>query len=361
MKSFIIDHIDPLGQGVFKEGDQVYFIPKTLPGEEGVFKVVNSSKGVHFGELSELKVSSNLRIDPKCSHFEVCSGCSYLHTDYEQELKFKENHFKRMLEKSGFNYEKFTLLASPSRFHYRNRIQLHYDIKKKIIGYKKKKSKKIFPINNCLIADKKLQNFLQELLCDHKWLKLRPKKERPIGHLELSLKGDTVEVFWNQQYSSGGFTQVNPELNKTLKNELESKFSGRSLKILDLFGGAGNLVEQIQCDQKLSVDIYEYDHLDKNKFHLDLFSENAWEDFNQKQNHEFDTLFVDPPRSGFKDLEYWSKMIGSEEIFYLSCHPFTMLRDLKFIQDQYSLQEVYLIDFFPGTSHFEAAIYLRKN
>ncbi len=46
--SFLIDHIDPLGQGVFKKDDQIFFIPKTLPGEEGEAEILKSKKNLHF-------------------------------------------------------------------------------------------------------------------------------------------------------------------------------------------------------------------------------------------------------------------------------------------------------------------------
>ena len=51
MSKFLIDHIDPLGQGVFKQNDQIYFIPKTLPGETGQFEVLKSKKGVRTSKL----------------------------------------------------------------------------------------------------------------------------------------------------------------------------------------------------------------------------------------------------------------------------------------------------------------------
>ena len=55
LRKFIIDHIDPLGQGVFKQDGEIFFIPKTLPNEEGDFEVLKSSKGVNFGKLVKLE------------------------------------------------------------------------------------------------------------------------------------------------------------------------------------------------------------------------------------------------------------------------------------------------------------------
>ena len=87
MNKFLIDHIDPLGQGVFKQDDQVFFIPKTLPGETGDFVIDKKSKGVHFGTCTQITNKSPERITPDCPHFDQCNGCHFLHTHYQNELK----------------------------------------------------------------------------------------------------------------------------------------------------------------------------------------------------------------------------------------------------------------------------------
>jgi len=83
---FIIDHIDPLGQGVFKKGDDIFFIPKTLPNESGSAFVLKKKKGVHFAELDELTQVSEARIESECSHFNNCPGCHFFHCDYNSQL-----------------------------------------------------------------------------------------------------------------------------------------------------------------------------------------------------------------------------------------------------------------------------------
>ena len=98
MMKFIIDHIDPFGQGVFKSGKDIYFIPKTLPGEKGSFKVLKKSKGVHFCELISVENPSELRVKPECTHFSKCNGCHYLHTNYQSELNFKKGSFEKLLK-----------------------------------------------------------------------------------------------------------------------------------------------------------------------------------------------------------------------------------------------------------------------
>ena len=72
------------------------------------------------------------------------------------------------------------------------------------------------------------------------------------------------------------------------------------------------------------------------------------------------TVLVDPPRSGFKQLNEWVDYLQPKDILYVSCQPTTMVRDLNNLLDQYSIDTIYLIEFFPGTYHFEGAIKLNK-
>ena len=83
---FEIEHIDPLGQGVSKQGGTATFVPATLPGETGTALVHRRAKGVQFARLQRLdRVAAN-RVTPECPHFERCPGCQFLHTDYASEL-----------------------------------------------------------------------------------------------------------------------------------------------------------------------------------------------------------------------------------------------------------------------------------
>ena len=362
-KKFIIDHIDPLGQGVFKESGEIYFIPKTLPGEEGTFDVKRSSKGVNFCELQSLSIKSEVRQNSDCPHYDTCNGCAYLHTNLANEQLFKISHLKRMISRS-FSLDEdnlqVELISSYKRFAYRNRIQLHYASSAKVIGFMAPKSKRIIPIKNCLLASKKLQNEIMRFTKDDDWLNLIPRNSPPKGHIEFFEKDDGVQITWNKRYAEGGFEQVNPSTNKLMLEKIADLFSDRSLKILDLFGGGGNLVKGIKCEEYLSVDIYSETETSPNKLSLNLFGQSALSEFKGQNSKKFDTLFVDPPRSGFTYLDSWTQEFNPNELLYVSCHPATMVRDLKPVLARFNIEKIFLLDFFPGTKHFEAAIYLTK-
>ena len=98
---FKIQHIDPLGQGVSKYDEEVFFVRNTLEGEKGTAEVDGEKKGLYFGRLSDPKLLteiSEMRINPICPHFFNCNGCHFLHTSYENEIEIKKKNLIRNIQ-----------------------------------------------------------------------------------------------------------------------------------------------------------------------------------------------------------------------------------------------------------------------
>lgn len=356
--SFLIDHIDPLGQGVFKKDADIYFIPKTLPGEEGVAKILKSKKNIHFCEVVEINVESNTRINPECPHFNQCPGCHFLHTDYKSEIDFKSQSFKRMLSTLG--EQDFEVIKAPERLHYRNRVQLHYSKKENRIGFIKGKSNSILEVPNCKIYLQELKSEFRNVV--QNWKSILPKKSPPKGHIEIYLhpKGN-INVSWNKRYAQSGFSQVNRSMNKAMLDELEIALSSLNSKsCLDLFGGDGNLSRALRNGEHVEhIDIYNTPPGEH--FHsINLMEDDALSEFQKVSSSSFDLFIVDPPRAGFKNLAQWAQEFEPKHIAYISCHPQTMIRDLKELGDSYKVQKSWLMDLFPSTFHFEAMTLLER-
>ena len=65
-------------------------------------------------------------------------------------------------------------------------------------------------------------------------------------------------------------------------------------------------------------------------------------------------IVVNPPRSGVGDRGMAAiGRIRSDRLAYLSCNPFSLLRDLADILDVYDLRSLTIYDMFPQTRHFE--------
>lgn len=356
---FKITSVDGLGQGVSKIADKITFIPKTTIGDEGEAEIMSEKKGVSFARLTKLSAASKRRVKEDCPHFGICPSCHFQHVSYEDELNFKKESLQRLFRK--LSVPEIQLIPAPERFYYRNRIQLHYSIKLKLIGMKDPHTFKITPIPNCIIGTIEIQKELDRLYKNNQWLVEVPAGQ-PEGHLEIySLNGE-LKRNWNRPYAEGGFTQVyekmNQKLKAILKEEWNNFFKGG---LIDLFAGNGNLSKELAYTDRLCIDLYKKDH-GKEFLNLDLYEKQALTKVIKTvkdKNLTVHNLILDPPRSGFRDLSVWLDTLKPEKAVYVSCDPNTLARDLSGING-YSIYSGYLLDFFPSTFHFETMVFLKR-
>lgn len=361
---FKIEHIDSLGQGVSKTVDTVTFIPKTLPLESGTAKIQQSKKGVQFAQVEKIENPSPERITAECKHYGTCTGCHFLHTNYQTEMQIKFQNFKRIFRK--YSDCEFTSIAAPERLGYRNRLQLHYDFKEKKLGFINQLTHEIVTVPECLVGTLPIRQKLTELYHKDEWLH-HAKNQKPKGHVELYQKGDGVSLTWNQAYSDGGFTQVNRRMNEVLVETVSThlkKYHDLKHPLLDLFAGNGNLTKEIAGLTEVScVDFHASGPVKSKRqehYHADLYHPMALKNFQGKD--QYSTLVLDPPRSGFKNLKDWSDRYNFKFILYVSCNPNTLIRDLESIDQTYTVVQLNLLDLFPSTYHFETiALLTRKS
>lgn len=356
--SFQIASLDSLGQGVSKTGDKITFIPKTLPGEEGEAEILSEKKGVAFARLKSLSVKSPDRIEPVCPHFGRCPSCHYLHAPYEKELEAKKEAFTNLFRKLPL--PELKVIPAPRRTGYRNRIQLHYDTKTRRLGMLDARTSEIIPVPSCLIGEDKVLEKVRELYSNDSWLRYAPKNVSR-GHVELYRKGEEVRMNWNENYASGGFTQVFGEMNERLNEEIKTWFGEGREDVLDLFAGNGNLTKNLPYSGRLCVDIYS-EAKGSDFFSQSLYEKNALvkvrTEITRKGIHPR-TIIIDPPRSGLMDLSDWLNDLSPQRVAYVSCDPHTLVRDLLKVEG-YHLTGAVLLDFFPSTFHFESLIFLER-
>lgn len=88
---------------------------------------------------------------------------------------------------------------------------------------------------------------------------------------------------------------------------------------------------------------------DVNKFLKNLY--------NTKGKSEYNTIIVDPPRSGLHpDVTINILKLQPRKIIYVSCNPSTQARDLRILSQKYILKSVVPVDMFPQTMHVENVV-----
>jgi 23S rRNA (uracil1939-C5)-methyltransferase len=353
---FEIDHVDPLGQGVSKQGGKVTFIAGTLPGERGVATVYKQAKGVQFARLLRLDEPAKNRIEPECPHFERCPGCQFLHTTYTSELDFKRAALARCLAPFGVGPGDIEVVPAPRRLGYRNRVQLHY--RHKYIGMLDTVDNEVLEIPACRILRPELQAAFDRLYAGG-W----QAEHTGHGHCELYFRANDVSVSWDGDYAHGGFTQVYEEMNRTLQERVQEQLEKlQARRLLDLFSGDGNLSGAFaaKTGDRVMIDSFRTGDESENFYQADLYSDQTLPNFMRTTGGEkFDTLLADPPRRGFPMLASWVKTIKPAFLVYVSCNPASLARDLRGLENRFRITTVQLLDLFPATSHFESLVVLK--
>ncbi|MBN1573411.1 MAG: 23S rRNA (uracil(1939)-C(5))-methyltransferase RlmD [Deltaproteobacteria bacterium] len=172
--------------------------------------------------------------------------------------------------------------------------------------------------------------------------------------------------------SAGGFLQGNPAVNRLLISRL-TKFDFSNMKVLELYSGAGNLSIPVGLSgaELLGVEENRYSVMDAQK-NAGLFGlagvkflkGDAADSLNNllrnaKGGGKFDAVILNPPREGARDAIDGIVDLRPAHIFYISCAPPTLSRDVgELIKAGYRVREAIPFDMFPQTYHVETLCHL---
>ncbi len=116
------------GLGVARVDGFVVFVRNVLPGQRILARIVR--KRSSFAEATCVSVikDSPWKVEPKCSHFGTCGGCSWQNLDYEKQLEIKTGQVKESLSHIGkiSDVRFLPTVPSPSIYHYRNKLEFTF-------------------------------------------------------------------------------------------------------------------------------------------------------------------------------------------------------------------------------------------
>mgnify|MGYP001200312596 CR=1 FL=1 len=163
------------------------------------------------------------------------------------------------------------------------------------------------------------------------------------------------------------FFQTNSEqatiLYQTIQKVAQLKSTDR---VLDLYCGTGTIGLFLAKQVKKIIGIEENpyaiedakNNCIKNEINNAEFRCGRVKNILKFETFDVDCVIVDPPRSGMvpKALRRLCEL-QCKKIVYVSCHPITLLRDLKEIQTYgYKITTLIPVDMFPNTYHVECVV-----
>lgn len=116
------------GVGVARLDNLVFFVEGAVPGDILKAKILRKKKKHVEAGIDELLVPSIHRVEPQCSHFGACGGCSWQNMNYEQQIYWKRQHiidaFQRIAAMQVESY--LETIPSERQFFYRNKMEFSF-------------------------------------------------------------------------------------------------------------------------------------------------------------------------------------------------------------------------------------------
>lgn len=389
-----IEKIDNKGRGITYYNGLITFVNNALPDEEVKINITSENKKFYTADALEISNDNKNRVLPKCPYYNTCGGCNLQHINIEYEDEFKENKVKEILRKYANVDVPLKINKNDKELFYRNKITLKIEDGK--WGFYNDSTHKLCEISQCLIANNSINEFLKQntLKINNGVITIRSNYE---GYLlliitteeKLDINKDNLpsnisgiilnnKCIYKDNYfydyiddmkfkvSYDSFFQVNNYMASNIFKILRNNVKGKNL--LDLYCGVGTLglslkdnFKNIYGIEKVKNAIVDAKHNAKiNNVSNAFFYDGDTAKILDKLNQKFDTVIVDPPRSGLnKETLEHIKRINPKTIVYVSCDPMTLARDISELSE-YKVEKANVLNMFPKTYHVESVVILNR-
>ena len=344
------------GKGVGRENGKAVFVPYTIEGETVSAEMVREKKQFAEAELIEVKEMSPHRVTPECPYFGRCGGCAYQHVNYEHQLAIKWRQVRDALQRIGKlkDIPMRPIIPSPKQYAYRNRITVH--AQDGVIGFFRRDSHKLLDIEQCPISRDEVNRALTDL---------RAQPYARDGHYTLRA-GSEPHVF----------AQTNDEVADALRDFVVDLLPPNQGVLIDAYCGVGFFAKALLDKFERVIGI------DWDRFAIAAAKENATEKetyiagdvkielINATRKGELQiapavkdrrslTIIVDPPATGLSaDVRKVILDLSPMTLIYVSCNPPTLARDLRDLQNNFTIESVTPLDMFPQTAGIEVVVHL---
>ena len=390
------------GNSLTKIDGKNVFVPFAIPGETLEVQITKNFRDYDIAEITSIINPSNHRIEPPCKYYQKCGGCNMLHIDYDFQKKLRTQILSDLFFQQGIDLKNQIEIISGPSSNYRCRFQLNDG------GLSERASNNIIPIENCFCAEKMINDYLQNTPFEK-----RPKGRIPLFASDFSEKKEVMiyqEIQKNQEKNSSyikngkkkkikknvhfagtvyspengvtvtlnnkkisfdvrGFFQSNLFVFEKVLNLILQNLDGGK-NILDMYAGCGSISaflsdlyeNVVLVEHNRDALVYAEQNLFEKKHTSFGMSGAMWIKNCASSCLPFDACVIDPPRSGMeKEVCDYLCSSNIKKIISLSCDPSTHARDCKkLIEAGYKIEKIYLLDFYPNTSHIESLVIFQK-
>ncbi len=411
------------GAGIGHHDGKVVFVTGGYPGDRVLARVTREQPRFIEADVAKIESPSPQRRAAACPFVDDCGGCPWMALSYEAQLAAKQSVVsEQFLHIAKMKADVSPCTPSLAELGYRSRIKLHAGIGggDLLLGYHRARTNEIVNIDRCAVANDGINRVIAELrvfLEAHRAdvpaieeiiietgypaelarLRLLMNKMPEHAFAEAMLDavsgaeglsiatGYDLAVYGEDMLSvniGGGitleygptvFSQVNPGGNRLLVEKVKkSAAPAKGRTALDLYCGMGNLAFPLAAGG-MKVTGVEHSHFavedaEKNAARLNLPADFLPGDAMHaarrmaREKRMFDTVLLDPPRSGAKGIGQYIKLLAKDRVVYVSCNPPSLARDAKDIcENGFTLVSAQPLDMFPNTFHVETlALFERR-
>lgn len=390
-----INRLDNFGRGITYKDGKIMFVNNALPDEDVEVDIIKEEKRFYLANASIINNKNDNRVIPKCPFYSQCGGCNLMHINNDYQDKYKLNKVKDILKRYADLDVDIKYVMSNKELFYRNKIT--YKDENGVIGYYNDDTHDIVSVNNCLLANNKINEFMGlnlikfndgEIIIRSNYLNeilisifSSDKVSIDYDNLPDYVRGIVVnkkcvykdDYFYDMigdykfKISYDSFFQINNYVASCIFDILSLNLKGNNL--LDLYCGVGTLGI---CVSKNFKNIYGIEKIKNAILNAKENAVNAGitnahyyagntNDVLKKIKVKFDTIIVDPPRQGLNANTIKEILsINPRSLAYVSCDPMTLARDLKILGDTYKVNKVYALNMFPNTYHVETVCVLER-
>lgn len=411
------------------EDGRIVFVDAGVPGDRVRAQLTEDGKRFVRAHVEEI-LHSDAPTAPRCPTADRCGGCRFQGLDYNQELALKRTALEDMLRRLARDVEwpEVDVVPSPISEGYRERVRLRVNDAGET-GYHARGSNDFVAAVTCTVlhpaleAARQYAGFLTagllrvhsfrlewdairrmvvlEVPCDaQSWTvvraalrdrlaKLPPPVLNGVADQDVTFSvtirnqgrweaiagdGEVHRRFGDAlvEQRSGNFAQANGVLNAAMRERVadltNEGYKGRSQRVADFFGGAGNLSYALAATGARVVSV---DHASEAveagkeaKRGVGVRSVASWISADLSMGpfdalkplfESCDAIVLDPPRGGLA-ASFLAEVgdANARKMVYVSCDPPALARDIsRLAVNGWRVKSVEAWDMFPRTPHVE--------